>query len=497
MKFLCPSSVQAYWRFALILVLFLDFSYSFFQHLGQPLDGDMAGGIVPANEVNRVLQDPFGCAVLLDGEVYPNPNRFFSHYFFFIYFRQIPLFLQHFVSPIESPYWAAALFKTLLQMGIIGLLACYISAKKWVFDQKFLLAAALILPLFQTNGYHNYMGIIDQSITYTFFYALPCAFVLLFYLPYFLKKQQVITQPYFFPLRILLFGLAVLIVFSGPLNPGICLVLSCLLCIHYLLRRNAITPNTSFSRRLASFFKYSHNSTNNRTDNSADLFFWVFPISILSLYSLYIGQNNAIFLDQQLPLLERYLRLPHGFWVMLTTKIGYGLFVIMLIINVSLTIGIRHKKGGDELLQMGKWIAFFALLYVLLLPLGGYKDYRPYTVRYDTMMPVNICLLFFYARSTMWLLENLRRPFQSIYLAAILLFSLNYMVADEAHFSKNACEKAALKQIATAQASPVLLENDCRVLSWRKTLDPKTSELNGLLLQQWNIAKEAKTYYQK
>lgn len=63
--------------------LLLDLSYSFVQHLSMPLDGDMAGGIVPSDEVKQVLSDPFGVSVIFKNAVYPNPNRFFAHWTFY------------------------------------------------------------------------------------------------------------------------------------------------------------------------------------------------------------------------------------------------------------------------------------------------------------------------------------------------------------------------------------------------------------------------------
>ena len=42
------------------MLLLADLTYSFVQHYSMPLDGDMAGGIVPAEDVKPILKDPFG-----------------------------------------------------------------------------------------------------------------------------------------------------------------------------------------------------------------------------------------------------------------------------------------------------------------------------------------------------------------------------------------------------------------------------------------------------
>ena len=176
---------RRYLYYFLFLLLLADLTYSFLQHYSMPLDGDMAGGIVPAEDVNPVLKDPFGFSVITENAVYPNPNRFFAHWTYFTYFNQVPILLQRFVSPFDSIYLASAIAKILIQLLILTLLAFYLTGRQKIFNADFLIAAILIVPLFQTNGYRSYMGIIDPTITYTFFYALPCAIILLFYLPFY------------------------------------------------------------------------------------------------------------------------------------------------------------------------------------------------------------------------------------------------------------------------------------------------------------------------
>ena len=76
----------------LLLLLLADLGYSFAQHLSQPLDGDMAWNIVPGDDVKPILESPLGTGVILANKSYPNPNRFFCHYFMREYFVTIPLF---------------------------------------------------------------------------------------------------------------------------------------------------------------------------------------------------------------------------------------------------------------------------------------------------------------------------------------------------------------------------------------------------------------------
>ncbi|HFA51149.1 MAG TPA: hypothetical protein ENJ95_19230, partial [Bacteroidetes bacterium] len=209
----------------LFLLLTIDAAYSFYQHYQMPLDGDLAKIVLPVKEYKKVLDDPFGLNVLLRAESYPAPNRFFAHASMLAYFKNVPLLLQKFTNPLDSIYLSCAIAKTGIQLFLIWLLARYISGEKNIFRKNFLLAAILITPLFQTNGYNISMGIIDKSITYTFFYALPLGLLLLFFLPFY--KYWWEGKPLGFNIytKAGLILLAIYLAFSGPLVPGVVLIL--------------------------------------------------------------------------------------------------------------------------------------------------------------------------------------------------------------------------------------------------------------------------------
>src|SRR5688572_24378316 len=126
--------------FSLLLFLLADLVFSFLQYYHTPLDGDMAGGIVPAADVKPVLHHPLGTITFLNECSYPNPNRFFSHWVFKEYFTITPLVLQKFTEPIDSVYLSCALFKALTQFMLIILLAIGVSGSRSVFKMDFLLA---------------------------------------------------------------------------------------------------------------------------------------------------------------------------------------------------------------------------------------------------------------------------------------------------------------------------------------------------------------------
>jgi hypothetical protein len=134
------------------------------------------------------------------------------------------------------------------------------------------------------------------------------------------------------------------------------------------------------------------------------------------------------------------------------------------------------------------------VLYILLLPLGGYRENRPNVLRYDTMMPIVVCLVFMFSASTLFLVKNLKRKKKYWHLVLLAGVLLLFTINDEARFSKNQCERAALEEISKSDSSLVRLTCNCSVLSWNVKMKPEDSDLNARLLTMWNITKSDKRY---
>jgi hypothetical protein len=470
----------------LFLFILFDVGYSFVQHLQKPLDGDMADCILPSKEYQKIFHDPLGISVITQDASYPNPNRFFCYYVFSKYFKSIPIFLQNFTTPIESIYYASALAKILIQISILLLLGFFITGKRNIFNKDFMIAVALITPLFQTNGYRSYMGIIDPSITYTFSYALPCMWLLLFYLPFY---HSYINEKKFSPnifIIVFLIGIAVFITLNGPLNPGVIIIISLLYILHHFKLNYSKSLNTSTTQRVLNALK-----------NIPKTHFFFFSLAgILSLYSLYLGSKSSLYLDIKIPISQRYMRLPEGIYFLISQKIGYPLLLIMIGINAFFIYKFNKTIEGLKILNLLKWIGIFSLFYIILLPLGGYRPYRPDIIRYDSIMPITLALIFIYGLSTIFLIRNIKNKGSYVYLIIVVAFSMIYTLSDKLEPGRNVCEKEALTQIANSKEDTVLLNNDCSVIAWEKITDPNESERNAELLQLWRITNGIKLYYQ-
>ncbi len=440
----------------LLGLLFLtDLGYTAWQFHQQPLDGDMAWNLLPDPEVAPILNDPLGVGALLTGDTYANPNRFFCHWAFRTYLLHAPVVLQRLTDPVSSVYLACTLAKVLIHLLLLLLLSRLISGGWRVRGLPFVGALCLLFPLFQTSGYRNALGIVDPSTTYAFFYALPAAALLLLLLPFADRLiHRKVVSPGGWSLAGLA-GLAVVVALSGPLNPGIVLVLTVLLGVAWW--RGCHWPR-----------------------NYVFLWGWVV---FLSIYSLWLGRYNSLTIASDLPLLERYARLPAGLFGLLTTKLAWPLLLGGLAVNYAL-LEQRYRN------YYGWWLAF-ALLYGLLLPLGGYREYRPDLLRYDTILPVTIGAFWLYGTGALRLLRlGKYRWYPALPLAIALFFTL----ADGPVRDTNDCEREALQTIAGADHGPVPV--DCPVLFWRPVHDPATSRDNSELLVRWGIRRDVVLYYQ-
>jgi hypothetical protein len=293
-------------------------------------------------------------------------------------------------------------------------------------------------------------------------------------------KYQVLT-------RVMCIPFAFVVCLSGPLNPGIILVFALLVMLPLLYKNYLLSSKKAILHRLSDTLQQI----------PANCWYYLLPIGVLSLYSLFLGRYNSITIDTQIPLAEMYLKLPQGIYYQFTQKLGWPLLFVALALN-SVIIHRKFKdEEGKKFLRLLKWIGLFSLMYILLLPLGGYRDYRPNVLRYDTIMPITLALIFYFGITSLFLLKNLSNKSKRYYIPFVITVLLLFTLADESRFDQNACEKSALEQISTSTDSIIALDQDCTVLAWGKLKQPEDSELMGQLLLHWGITKEKKLYFNR
>ncbi|MDF2454042.1 MAG: hypothetical protein K0R51_35 [Cytophagaceae bacterium] len=468
-------------------LLLLDIAYSFHQHTQVELDGDMASVALPSPSYQKVLEDPFGLSVLFNHEKYAAPNRFFAHFSMSAYFKTVPSLFQSISTPIDSVYLAAAAGKTVIQAALIYLLALYISRQGKPTGKKWLLAAVLITPLFQTAGYNGLMGIIDKSVDYTFFYALSMIPLLLFFYPFFTSLYSEKPFDKSWALKLSLLFLAVVMAFNGPLVPGVVIITCTMIVVHLFLIQYRKSITGSFVQRIIKSI----------IPLNGTMLALLFFVGMLCLYSLYLGTHN-LENNGSIPLLDRYARMPFGLLEIFTQKIGMPLLLIALAVNF-LIIHKYHRQETEaiKMMRLFKGLLLFSILYILILPLGGYRAYRPDILRRDTIQPVLLCLFFMFGYSTYYIIQQVVFAPKKFYYGFVTLILLIFTIADAPIDADNACEKKALQAIADSPLDVVEVNADCKVMAWDKITDPKHSRVNGEMLYLWGITDRPKLYYQK
>lgn len=275
---------------------------------------------------------------------------------------------------------------------------------------------------------------------------------------------------------------------SGPLNPGIALVVSLLLVIYHFL----LSFNSSFAENKLVRIKLAI------LHIPKDLYFYVIPICVFSLYSLYLGRFNSVSLDsEEMPIYILYSRLPEGIFFIITRKLGFPVLLLVIITNVIIIHNNFRTPFGNRLLKLFKWIGIFSLVYIMLLPLGGYRNYRPYILRYDTIIPITVSLMLLFGMTTIFIIKNISRKQKIWYIPLITVVMLLFIYADEPKFDKNICERNAIMQIANSKNRIVEIDDTCTVLSWTIINNPQDSRLNIELLKMWEIIDDEKLFYQR
>lgn len=470
----------------LFLALFLiaDLSFSFLQYLEQPLDGDIARNLVPEEGVKPVFESPLGFKAIDEDIRYTSPNRYFSHWAYRSALLELPDFYNQFTDPIESVYLACATWKITFQLVLICLLAFIITGSLNILRLDFIIAAVLITPFFQANGYSDYMGIIDASITYSFFYAMPLIVLIIYLLPMFFRWYYQETFLTDWMLALIWIPMVFVVCLSGPLNPAILLILSALLFYTYTFKNQSKTETKSLFSRVI-----------NLPHSMPKLYvFLVVPACLLSIYSLYLGSYNSESIISQISLAEMYGRLPEGIYLQFTQKLGFPILFGVLIINVILIKKGADSDTGTKILQLYNWIILFSVIYILLLPLGGYRVYRPHILRYDTIMPITIGLVFLFGLSSVYLINKLSRKQLRYYIPVIVAVLFIFTNSDQLEAGKSDCERSALSYISASPDSVVVLTHDCSVVAWSKFQQPEESHLNGQLLKMWGITHDVKLY---
>jgi len=310
---------------------------------------------------------------------------------------------------------------------------------------------------------------------------------MLFFLPFYraiISNKQVKFNPI---ITVLLILFALFLSFNGPLIPATVLIVCPLFLAHRWWAFYYESSEEKFLSKISSATKRI----------PKQILFYCILFSLFCLYSLYIGRFNAENFNKPIPLLERYLLLPQGLYYQFTKSLGPPLLVIVTAINIILISKQKQNIEAKKLISTMKWIGIFSAIYIILLPFGGYREYRPYIIRWDTFMPVNLGLFYFYGISTLSLINHYSSKAKVAYLTLIIGFLSVFTFADKTDYNASTCEKESLKIISKSSEKIILLEKGCSIMAWGKITNYNDSKFNTQYLQLIGVIKEEKYYYQK
>ena len=198
-----------------------------------------------------------------------------------------------------------------------------------------------------------------------------------------------------------------------------------------------------------------------------------------------------------MPLSKRYALLVKGIAKQMSSKLGFPLLIGSVLLNILLLSFHRDHPKVKTVLQLFKWIAVFIAIYTVLLPLGGYREYRPHIIRADSYLAVTLCLMYCFGLSSLLLASHLKAKFRAIYIAAIGIILFIFVLSDEPKMNKADCEKAALQSLYRSEEKINTFSEDCIIMSWIIISNAQQSKLNAKLLKRWNIVWEGQLYVQQ
>ncbi|MCC7025551.1 MAG: hypothetical protein IT265_01255 [Saprospiraceae bacterium] len=469
---------------SLLILFIIDIVFSFYQYYYIPLDGDLSAIIAPSPQFQKMMHDPFGMHALINHEMYMGSNRFFAHWTMKLYFESIPILFQHFTDPITSIYLSCAFAKIITHLLLVILAWYYCLEKPIIKSLHFILFTLIISSFFQTYGFHNTMAIIDTSITYHFFYAWPMCLLMVFYLPFIIRFYHN-KHFQFSPIQqIFSYLLALIMAFNGPLLPAIVTIISFIIAMSIIcacLKNHE--KNTFFN-----YFKLQISLI------PKSLIFLYFFTIITSIYSLYIGTFNVENLNTKVSILERYQKLPFGLFKILSENLGWSLFIVFTCTNIYLARKI-NALSTYKMNRTIKYIGLFILLYIALLPLGGYREYRPFILRYDTLIPVTLIILMLNGTLIINNLHHINQRYKKYYIGFLVFIVAALNISDSKIPKNNLCEKNALLNISNSNNDTLRLTNDCTVMSWNKIKKSEALHLNSIFLKNVNVIQKDVIFY--
>lgn len=478
------KSMKNLFRIAVVLYILADLAFVFYLQYHNVIDGDLVEIVLPTPLYQKVMQNPLGIDVVLHGAKYAGSNGFLGYWFINKYFHVVPAFFRLFTSPLNSLYMSCALATVLMKLLYTYVLAVMASGEYRPFSKKFLTAAVILVPVIQTGSYRWIMGIVDPMLISMFAYSRCNFLILLFFMPFFLAifhGKAIKFGPVLYALLLLL---GIYNGYNGPLaSPLVCMVYAMMLGAMWLsnFRQNTGMPLVARAVRSVSQIPRPY-------------FVIGFATLVSAVWCYLVGRGNAESFVQQLPLLARYGRLPRGLWNHFSSK-GLWLLSLLIIVNLGMLLRRRHDAMAKKALSLLSWVLLFSVIYILMLPLGGYRFYRPNIIRRDIFSPVLVAMVGTYGITTYYLLRTISASYKKYYTGFLAMCLAHYALANTRDIPDNSCERAAIEHIVASKDKIVRLEEQCTIFNWFIVRDYRESAKITRIMNVWGILNEKEKYF--
>lgn len=225
-------------------------------------------------------------------------------------------------------------------------------------------------------------------------------------------------------------------------------------------------------------------------------------VVLLNLYAFYLGTYNIENPSDIPSLAERYALFRQGFYHEYIYNDFHpaplAILFGLILLNTGFIVKVLEKHTRRTYIITLAVTLVFITIYTLLLPLGGYRAYRPFIVRYDVGMPNTLSILFLFFYSSALLLAHFKGKPKLFYAAPLLGLLVFMTIIDRIpNPPSNACEYACLKQLVHSDEQLIELP-PCSVLSWHLFSDPTGSESTSAMgcLYRWGVIDRSdKRYY--
>jgi hypothetical protein len=470
------------WSLVAALAFLLDLALTGFTFFRIRLDGDLARVAGPVASYRTVLRDPWGFRAGQSVR-YPGSGRYMAHIttkaWADVGVPAVKLIVR---EPVRSLYVTLALTAVAIHLMFVVIGCAYLRLFRPMAVRQTLVSALGLSLFVQLGSFHKFFGILDFSITYTLAYAFPILALMGFLLPVYRSLLLPEDKPPVFA-AVGMVAAATYLAFNGPLVQPIVVLVGLFLLVAQLQNRKRLIVHRRLLPGLGLLGLFSIWGMHIATFNSES----EAPPSLGFRYRL-LGRG----------LLELLVRSPSPWFVLLAGICLHYRFACRRLGPAELSRLRLHLLSGG----------CFSILWLALLPFGGFRSYRPLVLRYDTLLPVTLVAVYLFVLTLRLAVSGaqlgevsgsisvVKRSvrelplLQKIWIAPALLLGL--MLAsgkDPGQPLPNTCERRALESLRDGLGEQLGVSRLCTVGTWTVEAldDPDYQQALTRLLRRWKI----------